>query len=681
MASPISKIKSFFVELDGTSKSGSAALDQAVQYMSNYTSWQSVIDTMVKDCAAYDGHYNAFLKDQCGIIIDNDDTGAITGSDAGGSQIKTAESIVPESGDWTYPDSDTVVINGLTVKFPKKSSLTEAQQWIVGALNTWWIPNGLALVNSSYAMNFNESGTTVNSIEVKFENSSNSSLLAYVSYDRKQKTSKLYLTINMRKYRDIDQSDPNGYSSNAPVYLDRTIAHELTHAVMAANVDYFYQLPAIFTEGVAEMVHGIDDRRRDLLIELASSSSKLKSALATTATSGISTTNYAAGYMLMRYLAKQASIERDPNVEVTYTASDIDDTIDSSVTKSVMFSSDEKTVTVIGDVEDDIWLGGTNTVTGETSEYANYKTVTLDARRMTSSKILGGNSLDNVIRAGSNGSTLWGGRFGADTLYGGDGSDMFWYNDGESDDVIRNFTAGTDADSDVINFSGGSLGDITRSVSIVTFEKTNGTLTAYVGSNVDDAIQYSFDAQNVSNIKIGNTDWGNTFTFDSTTTIYLGGNSEDTLKIDDDKRHNIWLNVEDAYNSIEHIDASDSSGTNILVGSFDSSVIIGGSGHSSLWGGSVENDTLIGGDGADVFFYLHGNGNDVMQNVGTNDVVNLLNVNLNQISAIGLEDKTLSFGFDDGNTLKATASGDDITFQLGDGSRWTFNHSSQSWRT
>ena len=679
--SQLSKIKSLFNELDGTNRRGTAALDAAVSSMSNFKSWQSLIDTMVKDCAVYDGHYVDFLKDQCDIVLDNVDVGAITGSDAGGSKVKTAETIVPESGDWRYPDSDTVTISGLTVKFPAKSSLNSAQQWIVGALNTWWIANGLSLINSSYAMNFNESDTSISTIEVKFENSSNSSLLAYVSYDRKRKASKLYLTINMRKYRDIDQSDPNGYTSNAPIYLDRTIAHELTHAVMAANIDYFYELPAVFTEGVAEMTHGIDDQRRLLLIELASSSSKLKSALGTTATNGISTTNYAAGYMLMRYLAKQSSLERDPDTDVVYNADVDDEDTSTTVTDSALFSTDQKTLTVIGDLNEDIWLGGTNTITGAVSQYGNSETVTLDARRMTSSKILGGNAQDNVIRAGTNGSTLWGGIFGSDTMYGGAGPDMFWYNDTNGNDYIRDFKAGTSDDADVINFAGGSLGDITRSVSTVTFEKPTGTLTAIIGSNVDEAVQYSFDAKNVSAIKIGNTDWGNAFTFDSTTTTYLGGNSDDTLKIDDDKRHNIWLNVDDAYTSIEHIDASDATGTNILVGSFDSSVIVGGDGQSSLWGGSVEDDTLIGGAGAESFFYLYGNGNDVIENVGSNDTVILLNINLDQFSAIGLENKTLSFGFDNGDTLKTTASGDNVTFQLGDGSRWTFNHSSQSWRT
>lgn len=680
MASQLSKIKSLLSELDSTNLRGTDALDAAIKSMSNFSSWQELINTMVKDCAAYDGHYVAFLKDQCGIVLDNEDLGAITGSDAGGSRIKTAESIVPESGDWVYPDSDSVTINGLTVNFPKKSTLSTAQQWIIGALNTWWISGGLDLINKSYSMNFAESGTSVKSIDVKFENSGSSSLLAYISYDRKQQTSQLYLTINMRKYREIDQTDPNGYSEDAPIYLDRTIAHELTHAVMAANIDYFYQLPAVFTEGVAEITHGIDDQRRSLIINLASSSSALASALATTATSGISTTNYAAGYMLMRYLAKQSSLERDPNVDVVYNP-DVDDSTDSTVA-SAYFSTDQKTLTVVGDFLDNIWLGGTNTVTGaKDTTYANSETVTLDARRMTSNKILGGNAQNNVIRAGSGGATLWGGGFSSDTLYGGAGRDVFWYNRTDGNDYIKDFTAGTASDADVINFSGGSYGDITRSVSAVDFDLGNSTVHASVGSNVDDAVQYSFDGGNTVNaIKIGNTSRSNKFTFDSETTIYLGGSSNDTLVIDGGTRHDVWLNIDDSFVSIEHIDASEATGSNTLVGAFSDSVIIGGDGRSSMWGGGSSNDTLIGGDGAEMMFYLYGDGNDVMLDVEDDDVVNLLNVSLDQFSNIGLDGKTLAFGFNNGDTLKVTADDDDVTFQLADGSRWTFNHSSGSWR-
>ena len=233
----------------------------------------------------------------------------------------------------------------------------------------------------------------------------------------------------------------------------------------------------------------------------------------------------------------------------------------------------------------------------------------------------------------------------------------------------------------MINFSGGSYGEITRSVSAVNFDLGNSTVHASVGSNINDAVQYSFDGGNtVYAIKIGNSNWGNSFTYDSGTTTYLGGNSNDTLVIDGGTRHDVWLNINDSFVSIEHIDASEATGSNTLVGAFSDSVIIGGDGRSSMWGGGAGNDTLIGGDGAEMMFYLYGDGNDVMLDVEDDDVVNLLNISLDQFSNIGLDGKTLAFGFNNGDTLKVTADDDDVTFQLADGSQFSANHEQLTWQ-
>ena len=47
------------------------------------TSIQTLINQMVEDCKTT-GNATKFLKDYCGIDLDNTDTGAITGSDADG---------------------------------------------------------------------------------------------------------------------------------------------------------------------------------------------------------------------------------------------------------------------------------------------------------------------------------------------------------------------------------------------------------------------------------------------------------------------------------------------------------------------------------------------------------------------------------------------------------------------
>ena len=454
MASQQDIIKGLVSSLDNTSLSGTSALDEAVVSVSKFSSWQNLIDTMISDAAVYEGHSDDFLQDMCGIVLDNEDTGAITGSDAGGDTTKTAESVVPESGDWSYPSSTLTTINGVTIQWPNSSSLSDTEKWVIGALYSWWIPSALTLANSSYGLNFNNSGVTVKNIKVQLYSSSAATLASTSSTVSAQKTADLTLKINMSHYSDIDQTNSNGSSSGADLYLDRTIAHEITHAVMAANIDYFYELPRIFTEGIAELTHGIDDRRKDAISSLGNSSYSLKSAI----NGNSSTSNlYASGYMLLRYLAKQASNDRDPSVAVTYdSSSDTSTTTETTTTDTTnttetetsstttLFVIEDNTMSVSADFTDEIWLNGFSLFNGESSSYGNDDIVSVDASAMTSSGIIAGNSQSNYIQAGSGGAQMWGGFEGDDTLCGGDDADTFWFGIGSCEmgsDVINNFSS------------------------------------------------------------------------------------------------------------------------------------------------------------------------------------------------------------------------------------------------
>ena len=117
----------------------------------------------------------------------------------------------------------------------------------------------------------------------------------------------------MKFYNNIDMTSEDGASSSTSAYLDRTLAHEFTHAVMAANINNFGSLPMYFVEGTAELVHGIDDERRTRITELVSTRrTDLENVFqsSTVGTTG-DADPYAAGYMLLRYLAKQGQGPRD----------------------------------------------------------------------------------------------------------------------------------------------------------------------------------------------------------------------------------------------------------------------------------------------------------------------------------------------------------------------------------
>ena len=671
MAETQTVIKNFMGTLDNTTLRGTAALDAAVQSVSNFSSWSELTKTMVKDCKAYNGDYTGFLKDMCDIVLDNDDTGAITGSDAGGGSTKTAESVITEIGSITYPSSNTFTIQGLTVTVPELSTLTESQKFIVGGLYTWWIDSALTLINNSFGINFKEPGTSVNNIDVTFYNGS-SGEMAVTSYSKTQKCTELHLRINMYYYDSIDKTNPNGLGSSAALtYLDRTIAHEMVHATMAANFDYFNDFPTIFKEGTAEVLHGIDDKRRDKIQNLATSSSSLQSAF-----NGSGTNTYAAGYMAFRYLAKQAANGRNPSDSISGSSASNDtststantststSTATTQATVSGSTSINGTTLTVKGNFTEDIWLGEKNLITNKTSNYANEGILTLDATQSTGTIILAGNSKSDVIKSGSNGASLWGGASGDDVLIGGNGRDVFWYTSGGGNDVVQNFTGGTSSTSDVLTITDNNF----------SINRADGKLTC---SDINQAIQYSTDGRNIIGVKIGNTDSGNNFSYGKNI-YYIGGNGNDTLSIDNSaENYSVFLSDGNFVN-INALNAQNSSSQNILAGNNLDNEIFAGSGNSSLWGGSsASNDTLTGGDGANMFWYGLGEGNDIINGATSNDIVNLYNVGLNDVAS-----------FEDfGNGVKINLSSGSLTinsaetpkFMLSDGSSYRYSHDSATW--
>ena len=91
-------VKNFMTALSNTQYIGNDALYQAIRSCSRFGNIQDAINNLVNDCRNA-GSVSNFLINSCGIILDNEDTGAITGSDAGGSTVKNSYSVVPEYGD------------------------------------------------------------------------------------------------------------------------------------------------------------------------------------------------------------------------------------------------------------------------------------------------------------------------------------------------------------------------------------------------------------------------------------------------------------------------------------------------------------------------------------------------------------------------------------------------------
>jgi len=337
-----------------------------------------------------------------------------------------------------------------------------------------------------------------------------------------------------------------------------------------------------------------------------------------------------------------------------------------------------KTLTVKGNNEKDVWLGGVNILTGKTSNvYASENVTTINASAMTGNAILAGNSNNNVITSGSGGATLWGGAGGNDTLTGGSGQDVFWYLAGGGDDVIKSFTSGKGSGSDVLAVKS-AISSMSRTLGSLTLTmQDGGSLKVSLGSDVDTAIKYASEIGTSSHtkVKVGNATSDNVFTYDSNVECYFGGEKNNTLNVSESAE--IWLDSGN-YSNITELNAANSAGTNLLAGDANSNTIIGGRGTSSLWGGAGSaDDILTGGSGSNMFWYGQNEGNDTIQNAKQADTLNLYNVQLADITSIEKNDSGWNIGILS-NTL--TLKGDMPTVNLADGSKWTYNNENGSWQ-
>ena len=148
MATQQDVIKKFMKSLDTTTAQGETAIDEAISASSSFTSYKSFLEQIINDCNTVN-NADKFLKTYCGINLDNDDTGAISGSDAGGDLTKTAESIFPEEGERINFTGNEFTANGLTVKLGKTkgsssvarnfSDLSSQEAYLWQSIYTWWM--------------------------------------------------------------------------------------------------------------------------------------------------------------------------------------------------------------------------------------------------------------------------------------------------------------------------------------------------------------------------------------------------------------------------------------------------------------------------------------------------------------------------------------------------------------
>ncbi|WP_295159009.1 flagellinolysin [Selenomonas sp. AE3005] len=228
-------------------------------------------------------------------------------------------------------DNASATFYGKPLFDQSNQSAENVNQQIIKALNSEWIQNSLEMLKEAYGIDFTEDGTMVDKMTVYLDNQGQNGTLAYVSHTVSgSQTTKLELHVNMDYYSNMDMEDVNGVSASASTYLDRVIAHEMTHAVMAANIEDFDTLPLYIIEGIAELTHGADERVLSVLNTM--SASDYSSLFSSGGTAGTQEP-YAGGFAFFRYMAAHSggsgkgAITRFMDVLKTQGASAVDDAV------------------------------------------------------------------------------------------------------------------------------------------------------------------------------------------------------------------------------------------------------------------------------------------------------------------------------------------------------------------
>ena len=636
MATQLEVIQKFMRSLDKQTKYfGEEALDDAI----NAASPTSSIKYLQDDSKDRDikSHFLAdltstknveyFLRVYCGIDFSTKDSGAITGSDAGGKQIKDESDIILESNNVNTSFQNTSFsVNDLSVELADNktfSSLSNSEKFIWQGLYTWWMEGALNLIAESYGENFGfgkKSSTSTNKMYVEFINDPNADKISLADpMDESNPTynettgeiTSLKLIINMYYYNGLEND-----LEKANTEFDRTLAHELTHAVMMANVLYFpvyRSLPGFITEGLAELTIGIKNTNADKIKALAADVSKFRVGLDANDVGRDESFMYEGGYIFFRYMARQFG---DLTIANSSTANTLlltfygDDTIESYANKVTISS---------GEGDDSIKASG-NKLKINSSDGRD--TITLYENSSNNSIDLGeGNDFVSLLSNSSN-----------NTVIGGDGNDLIY--NGSTNALINGekgadfISIQLDAKNNTVNGGkGNDTIEVRSEAALINGDDDKDYIYLYSTANKNTVNggtgnDYIYIYENSQNHKITSGDGGDTVHSEGTNILVDTGNGKDVIQLyskDSSAKNN-------TINSGADNDSIYGGGSNISINAD------AGDDYIHVYS-SAENITISPGAGNDtiesycengfLYKYAKGDGNDSIKGFSSKDTLSI----------------------------------------------------------
>ena len=528
----------------------------------------------------------------------------------------------------TYPNATTFTRNGLTIKLLGETSdtdgnpnniesktlaeLTDDQKTIIAGLFKWWGADCLKLNEESYGIGFNSSTAMIKDIELYFyDGQGKSSTLATVwnwqRYDSDGYATRLMLSINMDYYKNIKADNMDGSSSkSSAIYLDRALAHEFTHAVMATNINFFNSLPIFIKEGSAELTHGIDDVRGSDIFGVAYNATRLSNSLNVKNSTTKTNDSYAGGYMFLRYLAKQAATQN---------------------------AFGEITAKVNLNQNGNYYISGNSTLETASRSSKAIKLGKLASKVYTVTdtgvhQIINGKKGVKVVGLTSN--DTYNGTSGADTVQTAEGSNVIT---GAGKDSIKVYgqyaTISAGAGNDTVQVMNGShhLIDLGAGNNLLNFTSKYNYHNSITGGTGNDIIKGGSNGyfNNIIDLSDGKNKVQLYYGEENMITtgagkdlISIGGGASNSVNAGGG---NDTLYVYGKNNTVEGGAGNDS-----IYGGDGADLFYGGKGNDTLWGGGG-NDSLYGGAGNDTFIYKPGDGTDTIFDYQSGDILQILTTN------------------------------------------------------
>ena len=251
--------------------------------------------------------------------------------------------------------------------------LKESIEAISKGIEHWWVEQSAQLIYDSFGVDFNGKTLKVDFMVNQLDLQADTSPVGK-NDDGITPADEIRMSISLLTYGVIDKDDVNGNTrienGAYQCYLDRTIAHEMVHAVMYGNgtlknyeKDEGVSMPQFFTEGIAELIMGLDDYDADKtgdILDLADDAEMLSEAMSLEGGTGKDIC-YTAGYMFLRYLCKQGlnnppAVADVGNVEFYHGNGEElgkdDDVRDAAIT--IDGTTEPQTVTVKGEVDEGV---------------------------------------------------------------------------------------------------------------------------------------------------------------------------------------------------------------------------------------------------------------------------------------------------------------------------------------